>query len=51
MFTELSEELLDLRTTIRGIGAAYYAVEDDPGSCGGSCCNSSIVLSCCQLCW
>ena len=32
MFTELSEELLDLQVSVRGFGGALYAVEEDPGS-------------------
>jgi hypothetical protein len=52
MFTELTEELLDLKTTVRGYGAAVYAVEEEPGSCSGSCsCNSSIILCCSYVCW
>jgi hypothetical protein len=52
MFTELTEELLDLQATVRGYGSAIYAVNDDPGCCGSCSCSlcCSIIL-CCQLCW
>jgi hypothetical protein len=52
MFTELSEELLDLQATVRGFGGALYAVEEDPGSSSNcSCCNLCCCCSCCDLCW
>jgi hypothetical protein len=52
MFTELTEELLDLQATVRGYGDALYAVEEDPGSsCNCSCCNLCCCCSCCNLCW
>lgn len=41
MFTELTEELLDLEVTRRGYGAAVYARDEDGG--GGYC-------SCCCCC-
>jgi hypothetical protein len=46
MFTELTEELLDLEVTVRGYGAAVYAANEDGCSCG-------IVLccTCTTLCW
>lgn len=52
MFTTLTEELLDLTATEKGVGAAMYAQIEQPGcSCGG--CSSSTVLCCflCSLCW
>jgi hypothetical protein len=52
MFSELTEELLDLQATVRGYGDALYAVEEDPGSsCNCSCCNLCCCCSCCNLCW
>jgi len=52
MFEQLTEELLDLRSNVRGYGGAMYAaVEDDPGcSCSGC---TTVVLCCCctTLCW
>lgn len=42
MFKELTEELLDLRATVRGYGAiAVYAQKTD--CCSGPCC--------CCCCW
>jgi hypothetical protein len=51
MFEELTEELLDLSATVRGQGAATYAVVED-GTCGncGLCC-SIVLCCCCELCW
>jgi hypothetical protein len=49
MFTELTEELLDLRSTVRGYGVAVYAANEE-GSSSGSLC-TTIVLCCCHLCW
>jgi hypothetical protein len=49
MFTELSEELLDLTAHEQGFRNALYARMGDPGS---SCsCGSSSSLTCCKLCW
>jgi hypothetical protein len=48
MFTELSEELLDLAVHEQGYRNALYAVNGDPGS---SCSGSSSSLTCCKLCW
>ena len=45
MFTELTEELLDLEATTKGYGGALYAAVDPGGSCCGGCCN--LVLCCC----
>lgn len=47
MLEELTEELLDLSATVRGYGAAVYAVEDDPGSCSWAACCSFL----CYICW
>jgi hypothetical protein len=50
VFTELTQELLDLTVTEKGTGEALYAATDDP-------CSSSTVLCCCtdlcctHLCW
>ena len=52
MFTELTEELLDLTATEKGFGGALFAVNDEP-ACSSSCGTCSIVLCTfiCQLCW
>ena len=49
MFTELTEELLDLRANVRGHGNAVYAVTEDQPGCS-SCCALCVIL-CCHLCW
>ena len=52
MFTELSEELLDLVVNERGYRNAFYAKTGDPGgSSSGSSTGSSSSLTCCKLCW
>jgi hypothetical protein len=53
MFTELSEELLDLQATVRGYGNAVYASADDVPGCSGGCSCSlcCTIILCCQLCW
>jgi hypothetical protein len=52
MFEELTEELLDLSASVRGYGAAVYAVEEDPGSSNScSLCCSIVLCCCCALCW
>jgi hypothetical protein len=51
MFTELTEELLDLEATVRGSGAGpLYAMDEDPGCSSGCSCALCIIL-CCHLCW
>ena len=52
MFEELTEELLDLSATVRGHGAAVYALVDD-NTCGGCglCCSVVLCCCCCDLCW
>ena len=47
MFTELSEELLDLAVHEQGYRNALYA-KGDPGG-GSSCTGSSSSLTCCKL--
>ena len=49
MFTELSEELLDLAVHEQGYRNALYA-KGDPGG-GSSCTGSSSSLTCCKLSW
>jgi hypothetical protein len=49
MFTELSEELLDLVVHERGYRNALYAKTGDPGSSSST--GSSSSLTCCKLCW
>ena len=46
MFTELKEELLDLRVSEKGYRHALYANNVDPGC---SCSGSSSSLTCCKL--
>jgi hypothetical protein len=46
MFTELSEELLDLAVEEKGYRHALYA-STVPGA--GSSCNSSSSLTCCKI--
>ena len=48
MFTELSEELLDLVVHEKGYRHALYAAQGTPGS---SCSGSSSSLTCCKLSW
>jgi len=43
VFTELTDELLDLEVTVRGYGAAVYAANETGGG-GISCCS-------CSCCW
>jgi len=49
MFTELKEELLELRVTEKGYRNALYAATT-PGT-GSSSTGSSSSLTCCKLCW
>ncbi len=49
MFTELTDELLDLAVHEKGYRHALYAMNADPGS--SSCTGSSSSLTCCKLCW
>ena len=51
MFDELTEELLDLTTTVRGYGGAMYAVVDDPGCSSGVCSSVILCCTCTTLCW
>ena len=51
MFTELTEELLDLDATTKGYGGALYAATDPGGSCCGGCCNLVLCCCCSQICW
>ena len=48
MFTELTEELLDLAVHESGYRNALYAKTIDPGC---SCSGSSSSLTCCKLSW
>jgi hypothetical protein len=50
MFTELSEELLDLDVTEKGYRHALYA-SGDPGGGSSSSTGSSSSLTCCKLSW
>ncbi len=49
MFTELTEELLDLAVLEKGYESALYAVASGEG--GSSSTGSSSSLTCCHLCW
>jgi hypothetical protein len=46
MFTELTEELLDLAVQEKGYRHAFYAQTQNPGC---SCSGSSSSLTCCKL--
>ena len=50
MFATLTDELLDLTATEKGVGVAAYASVDDPGGCCNIC---SIIVCCflCKVCW
>jgi hypothetical protein len=50
VFTELTQELLDLTATEKGTGEAMYAAADDPCSSSSSalCCSWDL---CCHICW
>ena len=46
MFTTLTDDLLDLTASEKGVGFAMYAQVEEPGcSCGCSC-----FILCCYLC-
>jgi hypothetical protein len=51
MFTELKEELLDLRVTEKGYRSALYASQPPGGSGSSSSTGSSSSLTCCKLSW
>jgi hypothetical protein len=51
MFTELTEELLDLEATARGYGGALYANTDPGGGCAQCSCNLVLCCCCSQICW
>jgi hypothetical protein len=50
MFTELKEELLELRVTEKGYRHALYAAKP-PGAGSSSSTGSSSSLTCCKLSW
>jgi hypothetical protein len=50
MFTELKQELLDLRVTEKGYRNALYASTPSGGS-GSSSSTGSSSLTCCKLSW
>jgi hypothetical protein len=51
MFTELTEELLDLEASAKGYGAALYANTDPGGACTASCSTIVLCCTCTTLCW
>jgi len=51
MFTELTEELLDLEATTKGYGGALYASVDPGGACTSSCSTTVLCCTCTTLCW
>ena len=51
MFSELKEELLDLRVTEKGYRNALYASTAPGGSGSSSSTGSSSSLTCCKLSW
>lgn len=50
MFTELTEELLDLQASVKGGGLVPYAAAQDEACSSSSC---TVVLCCalCHICW
>jgi hypothetical protein len=50
MFTELTEELLDLEAATKGYGAAVYAATDPGGACTSSCTTFILCCTCTTLC-
>jgi hypothetical protein len=51
MFTELEEELLELRVTEKGYRNALYASHEPGGGGSSSSTGSSSSLTCCKLSW
>jgi hypothetical protein len=51
MFTELTEELLDLEAATKGYGAAVYAATDAGGACTSSCSTVILCCTCTTICW
>ena len=51
MFTELKEELLELRVTEKGYRDALYASNHGGGAGSSSSTGSSSSLTCCKLSW
>jgi hypothetical protein len=51
MFTELKEELLDLRVSEKGYRHALYASKPPGGGNCSSSTGSSSSLTCCKLSW
>ena len=51
MFSELTEELLDLEATTKGYGGALYANMDPGGACSDCSCNLVLCCCCSQICW
>jgi hypothetical protein len=51
MFTELTEELLDLEANVRGYGAAPYAAADAGGASTSSSNSCTTVILCIHICW
>lgn len=47
MFKELTEDLLDLTATEKGVGNALFAFNIVPEGGGGGGCSCSWVLCCC----
>jgi hypothetical protein len=52
-FTKLTEELLDLTVTEKGVGNALYAQNDEGCACGAcsSSCTLCSSLCCSEVCW
>jgi hypothetical protein len=49
MFTELTDDLLDLTATERSSGLALYAANDEPACC--SCSVTIVFCTSCYICW
>jgi hypothetical protein len=50
VFTQLTDDLLDLVVHEKGYRHALYAAKDSGGG-GGSCTGSSSSLTTCKICW
>jgi hypothetical protein len=49
MFTELTDDLLDLTATEKSSGLALYAANDEPACC--SCSVTIVFCTSCYICW
>jgi hypothetical protein len=49
MFTELTDDLLDLTATEKSSGLALYAANEEPACC--SCSVTIVFCTSCYICW